>query len=335
MTNSRSVTVTHGRLMATMELTPQPISVVAGILRDSCGRILVTQRQHGTHLAGTWEFPGGKVEPGESLDAALRRELAEELGLRIGTVEPLISVPWSYPGKAIVLHAFRVNEFDGDAHGRERQALRWLEPGQLASIDMPPADRPIVTALKLPRFYAITPDPGSADDEAFLATVATIAAGDAKLIQLRAKSIAPSRLRTLAVAAQATARRHGAALLLNGNIDLAVALDLDGVHLPAAELMALHARPFGRERWLAASCHDEHELDHAAAIGVDFAVLGPVLPTRSHTEAGHLGGGRFTDLCARAPFPVYALGGLTRAHLPQAIAAGAQGVAGISAFFAA
>jgi 8-oxo-dGTP diphosphatase len=302
------------------------------LLVDPRGRVLLTQRQAGTHLAGAWEFPGGKVEPGEAFDAALRRELHEELGLAVGAVEPLISVPWAYPEKSIALHAFRVKAFAGEPHGRERQRLRWVEPAALVHEDMPPPDRPIASALRLPRLYAITPEPGSAGDEAFLAAFDAVAANGATLIQLRAKSIAGPRLRKIATAAKAIARRRGATLLLNGNIELALSLELDGVHLPAADLLALRARPIGAERWCAASCHDQRELDHAAVIGVDFAVVGPVLPTRSHPEASPLGWQRFAALCERAPFPVYAIGGLDRTHLAAAIAAEGQGIAGISAF---
>jgi 8-oxo-dGTP diphosphatase len=313
-------------------LTIRCVDVVAGILRDSANRILLTRRLPGTHLAGTWEFPGGKIETGETAEAALRRELHEELGIDIGSSEPFICVPWSYPEKSIVLHAFRVADFRGDLHGREQQELRWVAVNDMAQIAMPPADRPIVTALRLPCTYAITPEPGT-DDDAFLANVSTVVANGAELIQLRAKTVAPLRLRALARAAKSIVRSRGATLLLNGNIDIARELDLDGVHLSAHDLMQLRARPLGRERWVAASCHDERELEHAAAIGVDFAVLGPVLPTGSHSGAHSLGWQRFAHLCARAPFPVYALGGLSRADLPTAIADGAQGIAGISAFF--
>src|SRR5512147_43422 len=136
----------------------ETIHVVAGILCDE-GRVLLAQRRAGTHLAGMWEFPGGKIDPGEEGETALRRELHEELGIEVGSVEPLISVPWRYPEKSIVLHAFRVLDFHGDPHAREHTALRWLAPGATLEVEMPPPDRPIVNALRLPHLYAITPEP--------------------------------------------------------------------------------------------------------------------------------------------------------------------------------
>ena len=184
----------------------------------------------------------------------------------------------------------------------------------------------------MPTHYAITPEPGSSDVE-FLEGLQRVIASGALLIQLRAKAIPLIRLRALGQQARDEARKAGATLLLNGNLELARELDLDGVHLPASELLSLDARPLGADRWVAASCHDERELAHAAAIGVDFAVVGPVLHTGSHAGMAPIGWQRFADLCASAPFPVYALGGMTKRHVEEAKAAGAQGISGISAFW--
>src|SRR3982751_518661 len=98
-----------------------PIHVVAGVIRDATGRVLVAQRPEGKHLAGFWEFPGGKSDPGESPLDALRRELFEELGICAETAETLISVPWAYPGKTIVLDAWIVNAYAGEVHAREHE----------------------------------------------------------------------------------------------------------------------------------------------------------------------------------------------------------------------
>ncbi|TLY52641.1 MAG: Nudix family hydrolase [Gammaproteobacteria bacterium] len=308
--------------------------VVAGILSDAAGRVLVAQRPLGKHLAGSWEFPGGKVDPGETPQAALRRELHEELGVDVGALEPMIGVPWRYAQKSIFLDVYRVLDYAGEPHGRETQALRWCRAEELRALDMPPADRPVVAALRLPPYYAITPDPDD-DEAAFLAHIDRALAGGIQLLQLRAKSLAQARLRTLASEVQERARRAGAQLLLNGDAALATEFGFDGVHVPASVLLQLHQRPVRLDRWFAASCHDARELAHAAKVGVDFAVLGPVQATSTHPNAPVLGRQRFSELAAQAPFPVYALGGLARSDLAAAVAAGAQGIAGISAFFAA
>jgi 8-oxo-dGTP diphosphatase len=307
--------------------------VVAGVLSDGDGRVLLAQRPSGKHSAGLWEFPGGKVEPGETVHAALRRELHEEIGVDIGAIEPLIGVPWDFTGKSIFLDAYRVLDFQGVLHGREGQALVWRSIGELAGMAIPAPDRPIVSALRLPSQYAITPEPGD-DDAAFLARIDSALSAGVRLLQLRTKTTMGGRLRTLAQAVQARARAAGAVLLLNANADLVLELGLDGVHLPTAELLRLKARPLPPGCWVAASCHDPRELAHAAAIGADFAVLGPVRVTRSHLGAAAFGWQRFSELCAAAPLPIYALGGLQLADGPVARAHGGQGIAGISAFFA-
>ena len=306
------------------------IHVVAGILRDDHGRILLAQRPAGKHLAGLWEFPGGKCEPGESPECALRRELHEEIGVDIGAVEKLIAVPWRYAQKSIVLDVYNVTAYAGSAHGREGQALRWVALEEIHAMPMPPADRPIIAALRLPPHYVITPEPD--EETCFLRVLERALESGEKCVQLRSKRLDSVRLRALASAARELVRAAGAELLLNGHVELAHELGL-GVHLPAAQLLRLRERPLGQATWVAASCHDERELAHAATIGVDFAVLGPVQHTASHPQSEPLGWHRFAQLRARAPFPVYALGGMAAGDLVTARNAGAQGLAGISAFW--
>ena len=312
--------------------TSNPIHVVAGVLYAADGHILLTQRSPGKHLAGLWEFPGGKCEPGEAPHDALRRELREEIGIEAGAIEPLIAVPWHYPEKSIVLDVYRVLGYAGSAHGREGQALRWVAPNKLTSVPMPAADRPVIAALRLPRHYVISPEP-VADHAAFLRQLTQVLGRGEKCIQLRSKQLPLAALRALAQAALELTHRAGAKLLLNGHRELVQELALDGVHLLAAELMGCKTRPLPADCWVAASCHNAGELAHADAIGVDFAVLGPLMATASHADAQPLGWAWFAELVAAARMPVYALGGVEPADLEAAKRAGAQGVAGISAFW--
>jgi 8-oxo-dGTP diphosphatase len=310
----------------------EPIHVVAGVLCDTSGGILLTQRPAGKHLAGMWEFPGGKCELGEAPQDALRRELREELGIEAGALEPLIAVPWQYREKSIFLDVYRVLDYRGQAHGRETQALRWVPTDELAHVDMPAADRPVISALRLPRRYLITPEPdGDVDD--FLRRFATALVPGELLVQLRSKRLSSADLRAQVVRARDIASQTGAQMLLNGHLDLVRELDLDGIHLPAAELLRCTSRPLAENRWVGASCHDARELAHAVAIGVDFVALGPVHTTASHPGSTTLGWRKFTELCAKASLPAYALGGMAQSDLPRALAAGAQGIAGISTFW--
>jgi 8-oxo-dGTP diphosphatase len=189
-----------------------------------------------------------------------------------------------------------------------------------------------VQALRLPEYYAITPEP-AADDAAFLLEVERVLEGGVRLLQLRAKRLEPRRLRTLAIAARRLAHRKGAQLLINGPAAFATECDADGVHLSSHDLMRATQRPLSPDRLVAASCHDVDEIRKANAIGIDFGVLGPVAPTASHPATAPLGWAQFAQLCALAAFPLYALGGLRGADVDRARARGAQGIAGISAFF--
>ena len=112
--------------------------------------MLIAQRPAGKHLAGGWEFPGGKLEPGEERLAGLARELREELGITIGTPRPLIRVRHAYPSREVLLDIWVVTRYRGTPEGLDGQALRWCTQDELATVELLPADKPIVGALRLP-----------------------------------------------------------------------------------------------------------------------------------------------------------------------------------------
>jgi 8-oxo-dGTP diphosphatase len=313
-------------------LAEPAIHVVAGILRDNDGRVLLTQRPPGKHLAGLWEFPGGKCEPGESPQDALRRELQEEIGIAVGAMRRLICFPWDYAEKSIFLDVYDIADFSGIPHGREGQGIRWEHPDDLPNIPMPAADVPIVSALRLPDHYAITPEP-EGDLHAFLAKLERAFSSGIKLVQLRAKRMNPFSLRSLAADARDLSRHAGAKLLLNGHLDIVRELRLDGVHLPEADFIDLAERPLDRSFLVGTSCHSADAIGFATQMGADFAVLGAVKPTGSHEHCDILGWKRFAEAAACAPLPVYALGGMSATDLPDAFRARAQGIAGISMFW--
>ncbi len=303
------------------------IEVAAGILIDDRGRVLLMQRLPGKHLAGLWEFPGGKLEPGETVEHALVRELDEELGIEVLASEPLISLPWHYPEKSVRLHALRVTKWRGEPRAREGHPLRWSALRDVDVTTMPPADAPIVIALRLPGCYAIV-DPGA------LPAQNLVPRGDAPLRtlwQLRRPGAVPGEIRRAVQDALAVDPERRVSLLVNHDVELARELGV-GVHLKAAQLRRLSARPLPRDAWVGASCHDAEELERAAALGADFATLSPVCATASHPGVRPLGWERFAHLVAGARLPIYALGGVGPDDLERARAAGAQGVAGIRAF---
>jgi len=123
------------------------VRVSAGILRDAAGRVLIAQRPAGKHMAGWWEFPGGKAAEGESGPQALARELSEELGVRIGPCHRLLEIRHDYADRVVALDVYIVADYAGEAHSREGQALKWVAPTALGAERLLPADRPIVEAL--------------------------------------------------------------------------------------------------------------------------------------------------------------------------------------------
>jgi 8-oxo-dGTP diphosphatase len=122
--------------------------IAAGVLRDAGGRVLITQRPPGTHMAGLWEFPGGKVESGETVEEALDRELDEEIGVRTVVARLLTETEHCYVDRIIRLHVYMVTVWQGKPVGRETQALRWVTPEQLDPEVFPAADLPIIELLR-------------------------------------------------------------------------------------------------------------------------------------------------------------------------------------------
>jgi 8-oxo-dGTP diphosphatase len=121
---------------------------MVAIIRDALGRFLISQRGSGAHMAGAWEFPGGKKEPDESRLAALKREAVEELGIDIVSGEPLIEIAHSYPDRRVRLDVWVVRDYVGEPKPREGQPLRWVTVDELLYVGLLEADRPIVAAIK-------------------------------------------------------------------------------------------------------------------------------------------------------------------------------------------
>lgn len=312
-----------------------PVEVVAGVIRDTRGRILLARRTAGRDLAGLWEFPGGKREPGESPEAALARELHEELGIDAEVGEPLITVPQAYPTKRLRLDVRAITRFRGTARGRENQALAWVPPHRLASYPMPPADRPVVAALQQPAHYLVTPEPCAGEassDDAWLDGLRRALASGISRVQLRSHTAPRERWQALVAAAVALCREADAEVLLNGDIHLARTHGT-GLHLRAAQLADLRERPIGPDAPLSASCHRQTELQAAEAIGCDFAVLGSIAATPSHPDGQPIGWPGFAALREHVSLPIYAIGGLGPDDLADARQHGAQGIAAIRALW--
>lgn len=300
------------------------LQVVAAVIYRPDGRFLLAQRPRGKVYEGYWEFPGGKIEPGESAPAALTRELREELGIEVRQAYPWISRHFVYEHAAVDLHFYRVTRFDGEPHGRENQAFTWQSIDHIDVEPVLPANGPIMAALSLPHVYGIT-NAAETGSEAALVRIQRALERGLKLIQVREPQMPADELRAFAAGVVDLARRAGARVLINSDDALALSLAADGVHLKARELIALRVRP--PFSLVGASCHDASELARAVELGIDFVVLGPVAPTPSHPGAPALGFDAFAATIRDCPLPVYALGGMKSGDLDRAWQFGAHGIA--------
>lgn len=308
------------------------VHVAAAVIRDNSGKILIARRADTQHQGGLWEFPGGKVEADESVEAALSRELHEELGIVVSAARPLIKVRHDYPDKQVLLDVWEVSAFSGEPHGVEGQPLAWVSNRELAQYEFPAANQPIVAAARLPAEYLITP--GELDTPQLLRGLRKAIAGGIKLVQLRAPNGYDPQYRDLAVDAVGLCAGK-AQLMLKGPLEWLGDFPSAGWHLTSAQLrkLASRGRPFPKERWLAASCHNAEELSLAEQMDVDFVTLSPVQPTLTHPDAEPLGWEQASQLIAGFSKPVYLLGGVGPDERQRAWQSGAQGVAGIRAFW--
>ena len=316
--------------VADQESVSNIIKVAAGVVQNSAGDILITKRHVNAHQGGLWEFPGGKFERQESSFRCLQRELREEVGLDITVAEPLIQIPYQYPDKQVLLDVLRVTAYTGQASGREGQALRWVSPLQLSNFEFPAANRPVITAIHLPETYLITGAYTSLED--FSERLLRALKQGCRLLQIRANDLDTQSLSKLVITAASIAKQYDARILVNADPEFVSDWPVHGVHLNSHRLLQMQQRPAGFD-WVAASVHDAIQLKHAQAIGIDFAVLSPVLATTSHPHAVPIGWSTFAGLVAQAQIPIYALGGMGLEHIAQARQHGAQGIAAISQFW--
>jgi 8-oxo-dGTP diphosphatase len=308
----------------TEQLPRRRIAVVAAVLQQPDGRFLLAQRPPGKAYAGYWEFPGGKVEDGETPATALSRELHEELGIDVISAGPWLIREFDYPHAAVRLHFFRVRAWRGELQSREGQAFAWQRLEAISVAPLLPANGPILQALGIPETYGITGFTVPEYQQG-LGLIENALRQGLRLIQVRGREWPPELFGRYARDIIARAHACGARVLVNADIALAQRSGADGVHLTAQQLRDHTQRPDCA--LVGASCHNTGELRKAEELGVDFAVLGPVLPTPTHPDAVLLGWAGFQQLVAGARIPVFALGGLQAADREQALVSGAHGLA--------
>jgi 8-oxo-dGTP diphosphatase len=315
------------------------IHVAVGVVVSGDGKILIAKRSEKVHQGGLWEFPGGKVEQGETVFQALKRELQEELAIEINATEPLIKIRHTYSekngDKIVLLDVHKVTAFLGEPQGNEGQPIAWVAPENLHQYEFPAANRPIITAINLPRRVLITGIVESESDY-LLHTERALIAG-IRCVQLRMQDTTATNYFTLAEKLAQLCDTYSAKLMLNTSVQhfltIHASLPHLGLHLSSQQLMSCEQRPLAQSILLGASCHNAEEIMQAQKMKMDYIFLSPVTATQTHPNASVIGWENFSQFIECLAMPVYALGGMSEKDLPTALAAGAQGIAGISAWW--
>jgi 8-oxo-dGTP diphosphatase len=316
---------------------PRPhLNVCVGILRDVQGRVLLASRPEGKPYAGYWEFPGGKIEAGETPLDALIRELHEELGIQVTTAYRWVTRYFEYPHATVQLHFFWIPAWDGEPTAQEGQQLSWQSLGDVTCAPILSATVPLLPRLALPQTYVIS-NASQMGVAAWLDWF-DLYSHQIQLLQLREKTMTEPEFAVLFEAVRQRCQAQGITLLVNSYHPARYWQQADGVHLTTADLMRYDSLDRTQlPRYVFASCHTAAEIHHAFRLDVDAIVVGTVHPSASHPQGATLGWDGFSDLLAEATndtnhvssCPVYAIGGMQPCDLPIAWQHGAWGIAGI------
>ena len=311
----------------------QTVHVAVGVLRNEKQQVLVALRPLDVHQGGLWEFPGGKVEQGESVDQALGRELEEELGVRVLGCTPLTQIRHDYGDKSVLLDVWTVDGFAGNPSGQEGQDIEWRDLSALREADFPKANERIIRALHLPDSIAITPEARDRNEmEAVIRHLMALAPG---LIYFRQKSLDVVTYMDWFGWARKQCAAKGVRLMYCHPADSVAACalpELEALHVTSRQLASLESRPTSRNQLFSVSCHNLEELRRAEALDADFAFLSPVCKTDKYQDSKLLGWAGFQQMARQVNLPLFALGGMRPEDLPIARLHQGFGIAGISAF---
>jgi 8-oxo-dGTP diphosphatase len=338
---SPSMLITEPKVNSNLQCTTKVVHVCVAVIArfnevSKAKEVLISKRLDHVHQGGLWEFPGGKVERGETIIDALDRELFEELDIRIKPLtqfnidteafRPLIQIQHTYLDKAVFLDVWRVQIISGEPRGKEGQEVRWVDTNDLKKYDFPEANKSILKSCVLPSRYFITPIYTS-----ILAAEVGLKYAlneSAQLIYFRQPQLDNKEyllwLKHLI--------HEYPELESKLMFQFAEALDVfsgAGIHLSFSRSKEYSERPIGIDKWFAVSCHNEYEVSCSTQINADFITLSPVLKTKSHPDQTEMGWDNFKRLVLAASVPVYGLGGLTKENEYQLMQSGAQGLAGI------
>lgn len=304
------------------------VHVAVAVIKNTSNEVLISLRPDDVHQGGFWEFPGGKVEEGESVLDALKREIFEELGIEVVGAQAYKTIRHNYSDKTVILDVWQVDEFIGEPRGVEGQLVKWQRVSQLKVEDFPAANRSIVLSLLLPDKYMITGSFKTQDE--FANRLENSLKKGISIVQLRCKNCSDDEYLSLAVMAQLLCESYQAILLLNTTLDVFNQTRAQGLHLSGQRLHEFKSRPVGDTNILSASCHTHDDIEKAKKLNADIILLSPVKETKSHPGVEGIGWEKFEKMISSNEIPAYALGGMTSDDIVQARSAGAQGIAAIS-----
>ncbi|UOF93743.1 MAG: Nudix family hydrolase [Bordetella sp.] len=308
------------------------VNVATGILTRDDGKILLGNRPEGKSWAGWWEFPGGKLEPGETALQALNRALSEELGIKTVKAYPWITYVYFYPKSAVRLTFFRIIQWIGNPVGLENQFLKWFKPCEIYQKNkLLPAIYSSLKWLKLPRHYGITSIQSPIKLNYFLKRLDRALRSGLKLIQFREPSWpdGTDSESLLLVLEEVVRRCHklNAMVLINSMHPKLWWEKANGVHLQSHDAKKNFIK--SENSLLCMSTHNHLDLIRARYLNADFAVLGPVLKTPTHPKGKEIGWKEFSERIKNLGIPVFALGGQSEQTQEDAYQHGAHGIAGI------
>ena len=300
------------------------VEVAIGLLIKE-GKVCLTLRQSHQHLAGHWEFPGGKIEQNETPQHALTREFKEELGVDTFNWQPLITVPWHYENVSVRLHVFQTEAFSGQPQGLEGQQVEWCPVGMLSEKHFPEANKGILTALALPTIYMKIG--AFKSEQACLNQFNQALKQGVKLAQLNSKGFIQTDFIRLANQLADAAMEDNAQLMLSAPPEwLAMVPNAAGLQLSSKEAQSYDSRPISENKWLAISTHNQQQVEHALTLGADIILISPVNTTKAHPDLEALGWQGLQSMIAEIPVPVFGLGGMRLEDASGAVQYGAQGV---------
>ena len=299
------------------------IEVVVGIIRNNSEEIFISRRKKNQFMSGYWELPGGKVENNEDLSSALKRELFEEIGIKIEKFNLIQTIPQQYPKRIINLSVYVIEKYSGTPVGKEGQDYSWCSIEKFEEYKLLPTMWKIFKRLSLPNSYWITPDNHNSNS-VIEECNQRLSVGE-KIIQLRSKS---QLNKTYIDKINKLCQLNQAKLVLNMP-HMVFDEPCDGWHLTSNELMASSKREFPDDKLVGASAHNLIEVKHAEKISVDYISLSPINETLTHPKNKILGWEKASEIISQCTVPIYLLGGMNKDSMDKALGIGAKGIAGI------